>query len=171
MNARDSVNESQNDYRPRFQVETSGFELANQLIAAWSPAATLEEIGDAWRGVGTRAVEKLDKLLAESPNMSLKKRCETLWMKATLLNYEGDAKTAYCVLEEARSLIQKDETLSRDFLYSTIYFQGVAALRRGENENCIMCRGESSCILPISSATMPSSPGDLVWQFVTSRNT
>jgi len=34
----------------------------------------------------------------------------------------------------------------------------VAALRRGENENCIACRGESSCILPISPAAVHQNP-------------
>ncbi|HLJ11765.1 MAG TPA: CRTAC1 family protein, partial [Planctomycetaceae bacterium] len=32
------------------------------------------------------------------------------------------------------------------------------ALRQGENENCIMCRGESSCILPISPAAVHTNP-------------
>ena len=39
-----------------------------------------------------------------------------------------------------------------------IYFQGVNALRIGENENCIMCRGETSCILPISPAAVHTNP-------------
>ncbi|MDR3632443.1 MAG: CRTAC1 family protein, partial [Isosphaeraceae bacterium] len=34
----------------------------------------------------------------------------------------------------------------------------VCSLRRGENENCIMCRGESSCILPISPAAVHRNP-------------
>ena len=28
----------------------------------------------------------------------------------------------------------------------------------GENDNCIMCRGESSCILPISPAAVHGNP-------------
>ena len=43
-------------------------------------------------------------------------------------------------------------------LYRIIYFQGVTALRRGENDNCIMCRGESSCILPIAPAAVHTKP-------------
>ena len=43
-------------------------------------------------------------------------------------------------------------------LATVIYVQGVTALRRGENENCIMCRGESSCILPISPAAVHTNP-------------
>ena len=34
----------------------------------------------------------------------------------------------------------------------------VTALRRGETENCVMCRGESSCILPISAAAVHTIP-------------
>ena len=39
-----------------------------------------------------------------------------------------------------------------------LFFQGVSALPRGENENCIECRGESSCILPISPAAVHTNP-------------
>ena len=39
-----------------------------------------------------------------------------------------------------------------------VYLQGVTALRRGENDNCIMCRGESSCIFPISPAAVHANP-------------
>ena len=35
-----------------------------------------------------------------------------------------------------------------------VYLQGISALRRGETDNCVMCRGESSCILPISPAAV-----------------
>ena len=31
-------------------------------------------------------------------------------------------------------------------------------MRQGENDNCIMCRGESSCILPISPAAVHTNP-------------
>jgi hypothetical protein len=39
-----------------------------------------------------------------------------------------------------------------------IYLQAVTALRRGETENCIMCRGESSCIIPIAPAAVHTIP-------------
>ena len=35
-----------------------------------------------------------------------------------------------------------------------MFLEGVSALRRGENENCIACRGESSCIVPITAAAV-----------------
>ena len=48
--------------------------------------------------------------------------------------------------------------MAAQWLYSVIYFQGVTALRRGENDNCIACRGESSCIFPISPAAVHTNP-------------
>ena len=61
-------------------------------------------------------------------------------------------------MEQARSLLDKNAAIAPRWLYSLIYYQGVTALRRGENENCIMCRGESSCILPISPAAVHTNP-------------
>ena len=70
--------------------------------------------------------------------------------KATLLNAEGEPERSYHVLEEARSLVEAEDRLAQRWLYTLIYLQGVTALRRGENDNCIDCRGDSSCILPIA---------------------
>src|SRR5262249_15131227 len=44
------------------------------------------------------------------------------------------------------------------FAATMIYFQGLSSLRLGENDNCILCRGESSCILPISAAAIHKNP-------------
>jgi hypothetical protein len=55
-------------------------------------------------------------------------------------------------------LAEADDSVAAEWLYTIIYFQGVTALRRGENDNCIMCRGESSCILPIVPAAVHTKP-------------
>ncbi len=81
-----------------------------------------------------------------------------LMTKSLLFNYEGEPERSYEVLREARSLVERVDRVAQEFLYTIIYFQGVAALRRGENENCIMCRGESSCILPIAPAAVHTNP-------------
>ena len=39
-----------------------------------------------------------------------------------------------------------------------IFLQGVSAMRRGENENCIACRGESSCIVPLAPSAIHTNP-------------
>ena len=80
------------------------------------------------------------------------------FVKFALLNSEGESKKSYEVLEQLRSFVQSDERIAREALGSLIYYQGVAALRRGEDENCIMCRGESSCIIPISPAAIHINP-------------
>ena len=34
----------------------------------------------------------------------------------------------------------------------------MTGLRMGENDNCVMCRGESSCILPIAPTAVHTNP-------------
>ena len=79
-------------------------------------------------------------------------------LKAALLNYEGEVEQSYKLLQHLRSIVEADDRLAQGSLGSVIYFQGVDALRIGENENCIMCRGETSCILPISPAAVHTNP-------------
>src|SRR5262249_51415722 len=62
------------------------------------------------------------------------------------------------VLGGRRSWLESRDAMAEPWLYSVISFQGVTALRRGENDNCIACRGESSCILPIAPAAVHTSP-------------
>ena len=102
---------------------------------------------------GTREGQDRRRLAGWSPRLST--------LKALLLNSEGEAKRSYEVLQEVRSLVEGDDRLAGEYLYTIIYFQGVAAMRRGENENCIECRGESSCILPIAPAAVHTNPDRL----------
>ena len=81
-----------------------------------------------------------------------------LMTKAQLLNYEGEPNRSYEVAHEARSVAETDDQLASEWLYTIIFCQGVTALRLGENENCILCRGESSCILPIAPAAVHTKP-------------
>ncbi len=145
-------------YDPRLSIiDTSGFLIISSLLPAWKPEATLEEISDIWRGAGYRAIADIDKRLAE-PAHKDQDRVADLLLKAALFNYEGEPEKSYRVLEDLRSFIGRDQRLAGPMLASVIYCQGVSALRRGENENCIMCRGESSCIVPISSAAVHTNP-------------
>jgi hypothetical protein len=68
------------------------------------------------------------------------------------------AVKAYEVLEQIRARLEDDAKLKSKALYTIIYIQGLTALRRGENENCILCRGESSCIIPISPSAVHTHP-------------
>ncbi len=107
--------------------------------------------------MGYRNIALIDKALAESKTFD-RQTVNSLLKKAELYHYESEPKRAYEVLEDLRSRLRGNDTLAKQFLYSVIYYQGVTALRRGETENCIMCRGESSCILPISPAAVHTNP-------------
>ena len=144
-------------YKPRADVDTSGFTAIRPFVPPWKPNATLAEIRDAFAGAAGRGIAVLDRQIAMA-SLSAQEKLPALLTKALLLNYDGDAEKAYQVLTEARSLVESEPTLAQQALYSVIYLQGVTALRRGENDNCIMCRGESSCILPIVPAAVHTFP-------------
>lgn len=144
-------------YTPRQALDTSGFGLICKHVTPWSPSASLEEIRAAWQGVGYRRVEEIGRTLA-APALPETKRLPLLVEKALCLSYEGEAEAAYQVIAEGRALAERKPEWASRTLYPLIYLQGVFALRRAENENCIMCRGESSCIIPISPAAVHTNP-------------
>jgi hypothetical protein len=146
-------------YDPHKTLDTSGFSIVFPSVHSWNPDASLEEIAQSWKGEGQRQVHVINSLLAAIMQFPGDKKFETLLRKAACFNYEGQTTKAYKVLEEARSLAEKsDEATAAPWLYTIVYFQGVTALRLGEDENCILCRGESSCILPISAAAVHQNP-------------
>jgi hypothetical protein len=134
-------------------LDLTSLDVAASLIPPWKPEISLEELSNIWRGMGERGIQDLDRQLAED-SKAQKAQMRLLFRKASLLNFEGQAEKAYQVLQQLRSFIERDEKLEKVALASVIYLQGVTALRRGENDNCIMCRGESSCILPITPAAV-----------------
>ena len=146
-------------FRSRTIMDASGFASLASTIQPWNPNDSLQKIAEAWKQPGIDALAKLEpNLQAARQSGDAARIFNGLMIRAMFLNSDGEAKRAYENLEEARSLLKKNETLEQYFLYSVVYLQGVTALRRGENENCIECRGESSCILPISAAAVHSNP-------------
>jgi hypothetical protein len=144
-------------YVPRGSLETSGLGAVSKFLPPWKPDASLEEISNVWRRAGYRAIELVDQQLA-AINLPVRSQVPLLFMKSTFLNYEGEAERSYQVLEQLRSVIEGEDQLAETLMATLFYQQGVAAMRRGENDNCVMCRGESSCILPISSAAVHANP-------------
>ncbi len=78
--------------------------------------------------------------------------------KSVSWNYEGEPEKAYTALEEARKVAKNTPALTEEWLYTIIAFQGITALRWGETDNCVLCRGESSCILPLAPAAVHTKP-------------
>ncbi len=144
-------------YEERQQIDTSGF---SRIIAAVKPMprdASLAEIADDWSRIGQRAGQAIERQFASSPMTAQDGFLRDL-SRAMLHHSEGQTAEAARVLEQARRRLELNADLARKHLYTVIFYQGVTALRHGENENCIECRGESSCILPISPAARHTKP-------------
>jgi ASPIC and UnbV/FG-GAP-like repeat len=144
-------------YQPRRRIDTGGFLDIVDHLRRWKPDASLEEIRDVWAAAGPRTIGDLDRALPP-PGKSDSHRLQILLSKVSVYNYEGQTDRAYELLSETRAWAEKSDPLAELGLYTLIYFQGVTALRRGETDNCIMCRGESSCILPIAPAAVHTNP-------------
>jgi hypothetical protein len=144
-------------YAERQIIDSGGFGSVTGRLKRWRADASLEEIAESWKGEIPRNMARIDRGLAD-PNLNDLERLQ-LWMsKATFLNYEGDPARAYHVLQDARAWLETRDRAAAFGLYTLIYYQGVTALRRGETDNCIMCRGESSCILPIAPSAVHTNP-------------
>lgn len=144
--------------KPRQVVDTSGFSAVMSNIKPWSSVATLDEVEDAFRGVAVRTIGMIDQEIARIPPAGEDAKVPLNIIKATLWLSEGRPEEAYRVLRDAREFTEANPTRASEWLGTVMYLQGVSALRRGENENCIECRGESSCILPISEAAVHINP-------------
>ncbi|MGP0069500.1 MAG: CRTAC1 family protein [Isosphaeraceae bacterium] len=145
-------------YRPHaLPIDQSGFGAALFAVQPWKPDATLKEIAEHWGRPGYRGVAIVDRQLADA-KITRNDRFSHLYLKAALLGYEGEADKAYHVLEELRTLIESDDRLAQSALGTVIYLQGVMGLRLGENENCLMCQGDSACLLPIAASAVHTNP-------------
>src|SRR5262249_7698552 len=132
-----------NYQRRKLGIDTSGLETVMSFLVPWGRDASLEEISRAWDRLGYRSIVTLDQSL-DDPRTSDETRLDLLLKKAALDNYEGEPQQAYEVLQQLRALVESNDAWAKPALYTVIYYQGLTALRRGETENCIMCRGESS---------------------------
>ncbi len=145
-------------YRPRFPfAETNSYVAATGNILPGNAAASLQTIAQREGPTGHRLVELIDRELEQNQLFTDDRICFLL-AKTIALLCEGEARPAYSALEEARRCAEKNDRLACKYLFTIIYLQGIAGLRLGENENCILCRGESSCIFPIALAAVHRNP-------------
>ncbi len=144
-------------YKERKAIDTSGFMAVLPTLPRWKESASLEEVREAFRGAGQRDIAQIDANLA-LPSTAEGHQIVLRLVKAAIYQYDGDPKRCSQALEEARDWLAGRDSLEEQWLYSVIFFQGVSAMRQGENENCILCRGESSCIVPISAAAVHTKP-------------
>jgi hypothetical protein len=145
-------------YRPHaLPIDQGGFKAAVFAVEPWKPDASLREIAEHWGRPGYKGLEIVERQLAD-PGLTRNGRFSSLYLKATLLGYEGEPGKSYAVLEELRSLVESDPLLAQSALGTVIFLQGVTGLRRGEDENCLMCQGDSACLLPIAASAVHTRP-------------
>jgi hypothetical protein len=143
-------------YKPRRPIDPSGFQHVCLSLDRWKDPTSLEEVRQAFLRVGSRNIKKIDADLERCVSPGQK-----VWLlvaKTSLLLYEGDVVKGYEVLQEARSLAESSPDVAEDWLYTVIFMQGIAGMRRGETENCLECRGQGACIFPLRSSAVHTKP-------------
>src|SRR5688572_27340037 len=144
-------------YRSRQAFSSSGNIAVSEAMEPWPVSASLEEVARNWANAPARMRSQLDADL-NNPSLPSGGRIKALIYLASLHHFSGHAREAYAVLEEARALAEANPADAVNWLYTVVYYQGLTTLRRGETENCVMCRGESSCILPLAPAAVHTNP-------------
>jgi hypothetical protein len=146
---RDSGTVSRNGYQSHKTIETSGYYLMMKNLLPWSETASLAEIYESFRASEPRLNQRIDSILSQTDTLN-KAYINAVLARAAMYGYAGDPQLAYDLLTRERERITGNNALAREWLYTFIYFQGITGLRRGENENCVMCLGKGACILPIA---------------------
>ncbi len=144
-------------YSERKAIDTSGFTAILPSMEAWPKSASLAQVRDAFDGAGKRNVARIDQVLAAA-GVPEEREILLRLIKAACYQYDADPKQCSHSLEETRAWLASRDPVAQQWLFSVIYFQGISAMRLGENENCILCRGESSCIVPINTAAVHTKP-------------
>lgn len=137
-------------FHSRQPVDASGYSFVLPQVKPWPAEASLDEVAQSWKKPGheiaEEMVEKISDSLADDDLIALQTQEATCW------TYDGEPKRAFELITKLRSRVENDPELSAKKLYTLIYLQGITSLRQGETENCVMCRGENSCILPLKPA-------------------
>jgi hypothetical protein len=143
-------------YEPAKPLDTFAFIQMIRNPARWPAGASPEELAAAWPGLSARNLAAIDALLADPPPEYSKP--ELFLAKVGALHAAGESDRAYQVLEEARAWVEAVDVRAEEWLMTILCYQGLAALRCGEDDNCVLCRGESSCILPLSLSAIHTRP-------------
>ncbi len=142
------------DYLPiYYDLETSGYSsvFTSMSLAPWSADASMKEYAETYLNAVPQGIAAINWHLERGFHPIM------LLQMASLYQASGDTASAYQTLEELQSRIMGTEH-EAPWLYTVIFYKGATALRMGENENCILCRGESSCIFPIAAAAYHTKP-------------
>ncbi|MDR3622159.1 MAG: FG-GAP-like repeat-containing protein [Paludisphaera borealis] len=130
--------------------DDSGYASAIRFSGPIADPSSLQQIRESVVGRGRRGVAYLEAKLAElkpgDPSAAkVRMLLGSIWM------YEGEWDEAGRQFARAQTDDPKASTLARANLDA---LRGIAALRRGEVENCVSCCNEASCIFPLAAAAI-----------------
>ena len=95
-------------YLPRGALDTSGFLAFEESLPKWKHDETLEAIGEICREAPARRIAGIEAELAQA-DLPAVKRIMLLATKAVLLNYVGEPKLAYELVQSARADVERDD--------------------------------------------------------------
>src|SRR5262249_35927383 len=135
-------------------VDDSGYSSAILFSKPITDPASLAQIRDSVVGRARRGITFLESKLAGLPpgdsatapeGTNIHLRIGSLWM------YEGEWAEASVHFARAQACAPAQPAALRANLDA---LRGVAALRRGEVENCVACCNEASCIFPLAATAV-----------------
>jgi tetratricopeptide (TPR) repeat protein len=142
-------------------IDDSGYSIGLGYSGPIEDRTSLAQCYEAAVGRGQRGIADLEQRLEriaqdpldlfqnEEPPVKLQAIVGSLYM------YDGRFAEAAAWIEKA---LAENPTLPREVRANLRAMEGVAALRRGELENCVACVGPSSCIFPLSLEALHQRP-------------
>jgi hypothetical protein len=141
---------------PRFSenyIDDSGYDLAFRYSAPIADRSSLLQcyasaVGRSQRGIAEvlSLLDQLEKARPRPPDYD-HRRAMLQTFVGLLHLYDGRFTEGSAWFGKA---VAENPDIPREERANLLALRGVAALRRGEIENCVACLGPSSCILPIA---------------------
>jgi hypothetical protein len=134
-------------------IDDSGYDLAFRYSGEIADRSSLAQCFASAEGRSRRGIADLNRLLGgletarPRPPDYDHRRAMLQTFVGLLHMYDGRFTDASLWFETAGA---ENSDLAREVHANLLALKGVAALRRGEIENCVACVGPSSCIFPIS---------------------
>jgi hypothetical protein len=151
----DSRRKSEEPFLDKGKFEDGGFGMASQYTGSIQDHRSLGELREAIRARGRVGLATLraecDSLHVgpQTTQSELAQAGRLIYERGLLEMYEGRFSEATTSLEKSLEIGRSAGIPSR-VRADVMALLGIAALRRGEVENCIGCLGASSCIFPIA---------------------
>jgi hypothetical protein len=131
--------------------DDSGFSLTTPFSAPVDDPSSLEQLRASLEGRARRGIAQLQSTLDRLPAGDPGSRGHAARLNliiGSLSMFDGQFEEAARRFEASVRAYPEAPALIKANMEAMI---GVAALRRGETENCVACRNEKSCIFPLSA--------------------